>query len=91
MSRIAVWIALAGWAGLIAAAILAALAFLDPPRGVNPFLAALAFLPHAIGALLTIGAAEALAHLADIAHEARRARHDRENAMPQNPDRWKAG
>lgn len=73
MPKIAVWISLAGWAGLASAAFLAGQALFDPPHGVPAFQAALAFLPHAIGALLTIGAAEALAALNDIASSDREA------------------
>jgi hypothetical protein len=67
MPKIALWISLAGGAGLISAAILAILAFLDPPRGVPAVQAALAFFPHFLGALLALGAAQALTWLAEAA------------------------
>ncbi len=77
---IAVAIFALGSLGLFAALVLAVLAFMDPPRGVAAPMAALAYLPHIFGALLMMGAAEALALLADIARETARHRAEADTA-----------
>lgn len=81
MPKIAVWISLAGWAGLIATLALAVWTFLDAPRDARAFAAAFAWWPHFVAALLTIGAAEALALLSAIAGELARKRVQDEDAF----------
>jgi hypothetical protein len=78
--KIAVWISFAGWAGLLASLALAVWTFFEAPRDPRAFAAALVWWPHLVGALLTIGAAEALALLSSIAAETARARAEADAA-----------
>jgi hypothetical protein len=75
-TAIATVISIFGWIGLVASLILAVAAMFDPPRGVPALIAPIAYIPHILGSLLTIGAGEALAYLADIAAETEQTRRD---------------